>query len=232
MTHESFEYAARYGENCAEFYDEIYGPPDPNMISTLGHLAKGGRALELGIGTGRVALQLAARGIEICGIEASPSMLGKLREKPGGADLTIVQSNFADAEIDGPFSLIFALASTFFLLSSPEEQQRCFQTVAGLLSEQGVFLIETYEPVGATPVAENGNSAQRSYLAEQFLQTRNGPRHYRVEICYATCQALDEMAARAGLRLRERWSNWQRRPYVCEGPMQISIYDRQQKNRS
>ena len=153
MQSHNAESAAQYGESCVEFYDELYRDNDPNLIRTLCELSLGGRVLELGIGTGRIALPLAARGIDVSGIESSPSMLAKLRSKPGGSRLHIVQGNFADSEIEGQFSLVFSLVSTFFLLRSHEEQQRCFYRVASLLSDRGLFVLENFEPLGAMPIA-------------------------------------------------------------------------------
>ncbi|MFN2510131.1 MAG: class I SAM-dependent methyltransferase [Pyrinomonadaceae bacterium] len=189
-------------------------------------MSAGGRVLELSIGTGRIALPLAARGIDVSGIEGSPSMIERLRAKPGGSQLQVVQGNFADGEIDGPFSLVFAVVSTVFLLRSHEEQQRCFNTVARLLSDQGLFVLENFEPLGAKPVTGNGLTNHQIYLTEEVVETVNGPRKYRVRLCYATVQQLDEMAGKAGLRLRERWSNWQRKPYTPSDHMHISAYVR------
>jgi SAM-dependent methyltransferase len=223
MNQDPPEYATRYGDNCADFYDEIYGPVEPNVVATLDRLANGGRVLELGIATGRVALPLASRGVDVHGVEASSAMLAKLQEKPGAANLPVVQANFVDFNLEGSFSLIFVLVSTFFLLPSREEQQQCFHTIARMLSKQGVFLIESYEPIGATP---DGGADQEMSIAQQVVKTRNGPREYRVHMCYAPPAELDEMAYRADLRLRERWSNWRRRPYEKGSPMSISLYQR------
>lgn len=226
MQSQNAEFAAQYGEGCVEFYDQLYRGADPNLINRLCELSAGGRVLELGIGTGRIALPLAAQGIDVSGIEGSPSMIARLRAKPGGSRLQVVQGNFADGEIDGPFSLVFAVVSTVFLLRSHEEQQRCFNTVARLLSDHGLFVLENFEPLGAMPVASNGPINQQIYLTEEVVETLNGPRKYRVRLCYATAQQLDEMAGKAGLRLRERWSNWQRKPYTPSHHMHISAYAR------
>jgi SAM-dependent methyltransferase len=219
------DYAEEYGENCFEFYDQIYGSVDPNVINGLHNLAAGKRALELGIGTGRIALPLAARGVDISGIEASPSMIAKLQERLGGRRLEVVQGDFADSRIVGPFSLIFALVSTFYLLPSPDKQQGCFYTAARLLSERGVFLLENYEPLSAGSEVENGKTDE-TYVFEQIIETFNGPRCYRVRICYATPAQLDRMAENAGLRLRERWNSWRRDPHVLGNPRHISLYER------
>lgn len=229
MQSQNAESAAQYGESCVEFYDQLYCGVDPNLINQLCELSAGGRVLELGIGTGRIALPLAARGVDVSGIEASPSMLARLRGKPGGAHLKIVQGNFADGEIEGPFSLVCALASTFFLLRSHEEQQRCFNAVSVLLCDLGLFVLENFQPLGAIPrpgpVTDNSLN-QQIYLTRQVVETHNGPREYRVQLCYLTPQQLDEMAGKAGLRLQERWSNWQRRPFTPGDQMHVSVYMR------
>src|SRR5262245_53607061 len=103
--------SASYGDNCAEFYDEIYQLPDPRTIAVLAGLTGHGRALDLGIGTGRVALPLRARGVAISGIEASHAMFEQFQRKPMSEEVPVVMGNFADCEIDGPFSLVFALVS-------------------------------------------------------------------------------------------------------------------------
>lgn len=195
------------------------------MIDTLQRLANGGRVLELGIGTGRIALPLAARGLDVYGIEASRSMLTKLSEKPGGARLKVRQGNFADVRMEVSFSLVFALVSTFFLLRSRQEQQRSFYTLAGELSEGGTLLLENYEPSGLKPLTQSDDNASQIYLSEHLIATAKGPRYYRVRICYAAPQELDEMATKAGLRLRERWSNWRGQTFRVGDPLHISVYE-------
>jgi cyclopropane fatty-acyl-phospholipid synthase-like methyltransferase len=177
MNQSKQEYAESYGEGCAEFYDEIYGAVSQNMIAALCGLAGGGRVLELGVGTGRVALPLAARGADICGIEASPAMISKLRDKPGGRETPVIKGNFATVQPKGSFSLILTLVSTFFLLRSRNEQQ-CFHSVSRLLPERGIFLIETFKPIGAIEMARNGQdgSLEKTYTVEQVLDKEIGLR--------------------------------------------------------
>lgn len=230
MPTQNAEFAAQYGESCVEFYDQLYPGVDPDVITRLSELSAGGRVLELGIGTGRIALPLAARGVDVSGIEGSPSMLARLRGKPGGSQLQIVQGNFADGEIEGPFSLVFALISTFFLLRSQKEQQRCFNRVAQLLTDRGLFVLENFDPLGAKLVADPATDTcqpnQKFYLARQVVETLNGPREYRVLLCYLTPEQLDEMARKAGLRLQGRWSNWQCKPFTPGHQMHVSAYVR------
>ena len=125
-----------YGEQVADVYDEWYRMPydETQECSTLAELAGAGRALELGIGTGRIALPLAARGVEVHGIDSSPAMLEQLRAKPGGDRITTTLGNMADVDVDGEFSLVFVIFNTFFMLTSQAEQVRCFRNVAAHLA--------------------------------------------------------------------------------------------------
>ena len=150
-------------------------------------------------------------------------MLARLGEKSGGAQIPICQGNFAEVAVGGPFSLVFALVSTFFLLRSRQEQQQCFHTVAQELTGCGVFLLENYEPAMSTVcAADNGG---RIYVSEQFVQTAKGPRTYRARVCYVAPHELDKMAKNAGLRLRERWRNWRGEAYAPGDALHISLYE-------
>lgn len=205
---------AAYGDNCAEFYDEIYRSIDPRLIDVLVQLADSGAALELGIGTGRAALPIRARGVDVSGIEASPAMLAKLRLKIEADELPVTKGNIADCILDGKFNLVFALVSTFLLLSS-EEQQRCFHSVARMLGSRGVFLLENFGP----------SAARLPEWSNQLIATTSGVREYKARVSYAAPEQLDEMAACAGLRLRERWGDWSQRPYSPRDSLHISLYE-------
>src|SRR5438874_5143294 len=135
-----------YGEAIADMYDDTYGGCDEAAVRLLAECAQGGRALELGIGTGRVALPLSARGVEVHGIDASPAMIEKLRAKPGGEVINVTVGDFADVAVEGTFSLVYVVFNTFFALLSQDEQVRCFQNVAQRLTPDGVFLVEAFVP--------------------------------------------------------------------------------------
>ena len=124
--------ASTYGDHLADVYDEWFASYEDAAIDALTELAQGGRVLELGIGTGRVALPLAARGIEIYGIDASEAMVSKLRARPRGDSIRVTMGNFADVEVEGEFSLVYIVFNTFFALLKQEEQVRCFRNVAVL----------------------------------------------------------------------------------------------------
>ena len=135
-----------YGERVAGVYDEWYSDYDPGAIDLLAEFAGSGKALELGIGTGRIALPLSARGIEVHGIDAASSMISRLRSKPGAERLTITQGNFAEFQIQQEFALVYVVFNTFFALPSQEAQVQCFRNVAAHLSENGCFVIEAFVP--------------------------------------------------------------------------------------
>jgi SAM-dependent methyltransferase len=137
---------ATAGERWAEIYDDWHPGYEETAITALADLAHGGRALELGIGTGRIALPLAARGVEVHGIDASPAMVARLRVKPGGAAVPVTIGDFAEVGVDGRFSLIFVAFNTFFALATQEAQVRCFRRVADHLSNGGVFVVEAFVP--------------------------------------------------------------------------------------
>src|ERR1051326_2220318 len=141
--------AATYGDKVAEIYDDLYKPPPEVAIDTLAGLAgTNGRALELGIGTGRLALPLAAKGVEVHGIDASYAMIFKLRQKPGGGRIPVTQDDFANVGSvkGGPFDLIFCAFNTFFALLTQEDQVKCFKGASSILTPKGVFLIEAFVP--------------------------------------------------------------------------------------
>ncbi|HSD44997.1 MAG TPA: class I SAM-dependent methyltransferase, partial [Pyrinomonadaceae bacterium] len=135
-----------YGERVAGVYDDWFAEHNPQMIDVLAELAGRGRALELGIGTGRVALPLAAKGVEVHGIDAAESMISRLREKTGGEKIPITSGNFAEVAVEGKFSLVYIVFNTFFALASQEEQVQCFRNVAAHLEPGGCFVIEAFVP--------------------------------------------------------------------------------------
>ena len=139
--------AATYGDRIAGVYDSFYGSVDVELrMDVLEELAAGGRALELGIGTGSFALPLAARGVEVHGIDVSEAMVEELRTKAGGAEIPVTIGDFADVAVEGTFSLVYVLNNTFFMLTEQEEQVRCFENVAAHLDASGVFLVDAFVP--------------------------------------------------------------------------------------
>ena len=231
-----------YGERVAGVYDEWYSDYDNHAIEALAELARGGRALELGIGTGRIAFPLSAKGVEVHGVDAAASMISRLREKPGAERITVTQGSFADIPVEGEFALVYIVFNTFFALSSQDEQVRCFRNVATHLTRDGCFVIEAFVPdvtrfTGgqvnwATKVTADEvqldvgqhDPATQRVNSQKVVITDGSVRLYPVQIRYAWPSELDLMAQLAGLRLRERWSSWERKPFTSESMNHISIY--------
>ena len=233
--------AATYGDRIAEIYDRMFS--GAANVEPLARLAGNGRALELGIGTGRVALPLAERGVEVHGIDASAEMVEKLRTKPGGDAIPVTIGDFADFRLDGTFELIFVVFNTFFVLLTQELQVQCFARVAQHLTAQGVFLIEAFVPdptrfvrgqnVSVTTLKSDvvqldlaRHNAADQRVSSQHLQIgTSGTRLYPVQLRYAWPSELDLMARLAGLRLRERWSDWDGTPFTSASTGHISLYE-------
>lgn len=231
-----------YGENVAGVYDDWFAEYDPHAIDVLAELAQGGRALELGIGTGRFALPLSAKGVEVHGIDAAPSMIARLRAKPGSEKIKITQGSFADVGVEGEFALVYIVFNTFFALSSQEEQVRCFRNVAAHLTRDGCFVIEAFVPdltrftrgqvnwarkVTADEVhldVGQHDPATQRVNSQHVVLTDGSVKLYPVQIRYAWPSELDLMAQLAGLRLSERWVNWKREPFSSESMTHISVY--------
>ncbi|HEY5573988.1 MAG TPA: class I SAM-dependent methyltransferase, partial [Anaerolineales bacterium] len=130
-----------YGDRIAGVYDEMYSEYNQTSIETLYELAQGGPALELGIGTGRIALPLRLKGVEVHGIDASEAMVERLHAKPGGEDIPVNLGDFGEVAVDGQFALIYVVFNTFYGLLTQEAQINCFGNVAKRLSHEGVFVL-------------------------------------------------------------------------------------------
>lgn len=231
-----------YGERIANIYDDLYSTYNEAMIPALADLSRGGRALELGIGTGRIALPLTQRGIEVHGLDVSPAMVSKLRAKPGGETIPVTLGNFADVAVEGEFSLVYVVFNTFFGLLSQEEQLRCFHNVAQHLTPDGVFLLELFVPdvarftagqnLKAIKVTSEGiildvslhDPVNQRITAQHVMIRESGVKLYPVQLRYVWPSELDLMAQLAGLRLHQRWGNWQRSPFTSNSGAHISIY--------
>jgi SAM-dependent methyltransferase len=235
-----------YDAELAEHYDE-WQPPlsaDHPAIRLLSELAHGGRLLELGIGTGRFALPLAASGIDVHGIDLSEPMVAKLRAKPGGEAIPVVMGDFADVPVEGDFALIFAATHTFFVLPDQAAQVRCFRNVAKHLTPDGLFLLEVYVPDapgygrdetvrtfwarhdGVMLAASQHDRVQQRVFTQQMLIAETGVTLFPEHLRYAWPAEIDLMAQLAGLTLRHRWGGWQRQPFTGASTIHISVYGR------
>lgn len=231
-----------YGERMAGIYDDWFPDYDAHAIDALADLARGGRALELGIGTGRIALPLSEKGVEVHGIDAASSMLARLREKPGSDRVTVTHGNFAEVPVEGQFSLIYIVFNTLFALTTQAEQVQCFRNVAAHLAPGGCFLVEAFVPdprrftggqvnwatrvtndLVELDVGHHDAAAQR-VVSQKVVFNDGKVRLYPLQIRYVWPSELDLMAQLAGLQLRERWSNWNRESFTSESSKHISIY--------
>lgn len=213
-------------------------------MELLAELVGDGRALELAIGTGRVALPLAGRGVPVDGIDVSPAMVARLREKPGGDAIRATMGNFADVGVETDYRLIFVVLNSFFALLSQEEQIRCFANVAEHLDGGGQFLLEAFVPdparfdrsqrinaleVGIDAVeldASRHDAVNQRVDSSRIVLTEAGTKLYPVSLRYAWPAELDLMARLAGLGLRHRWAGWHKEAFGSDSGMHISVYGR------
>ena len=241
----SYYTSSTYGDRIADVYDSLFTHSDPAAIALLTELAGGGPVLELGIGTGRLALPLRERGVDVHGIDASPAMVAKLQAKPGGAAIPVTMGDFSAVRLDHRFSLVFIAFNTLFSLETQEEQVRCFRSVASHLQDGGMFLVEAFVPdlsrfdhgqrLATVRIDAEGEwlEASQHDAATQHVDSRlvyitegEGARHFPIRIRYAWPSELDLMAQLAGLSLRHRWAGWQRQPFSSSSAFHISVYAR------
>jgi hypothetical protein len=219
---------------------------EPATVAFLEELARGGPALELAIGTGRIGLPLAARGIRVDGIDNSPAMVDKLRTKPGGDEISVTIGDFADVDVTGAYRLVFLVANTLGNLLTQDNQVRCFENVAAHLTDDGVFVVEHYMTAWlyqlqndqyiqaeAIDVGYVALDAARHDPVKQTLEeshvilTRDRVRLYPIVTRYVWPSEMDLMARIAGLRLQDRWGGWSREPFTSNPRGNcISVYGR------
>jgi SAM-dependent methyltransferase len=241
---EKYEPVMSFDEAAAEVYDDVSQRGDEmETVAFLEQLARGGPALELAIGTGRIALPLSAQGIRVNGIDFSSAMVAKLRAKPGGARIAITMGNFADVAVKGTYRLIYLVFNTLFNLLSQDEQVRCFENVADHLTDDGCFVVETFVPAflhrlrdnqyvdaEAIRVNEVRLDVLRHDTAKQMIEeshvslSSTGIRLNPVVQRYAWPSELDLMARIAGLRLKQRWASWSREQFKSTSSNCVSVY--------
>ncbi len=234
-----------FDERIATSYEakwpELYEPEaiDP-VVSFLAELAGTGTALELGIGTGRIALPLRQRGVHVHGIELSPAMVEELQTRPGAHDIDVTIGDFATTKVDGTFRLAYLVRNTITNLTTQDEQVACFRNVASHLEPGGCFVIEVYIPelqrlppgetihaFTVTPthlgfeeydVATQIAFSHHYWIVDGRIETFSAP--YR----YVWPSELDLMARLAGMTLRERWSDWNREPFTSDSRQHVSVW--------
>ena len=235
--------AARYDRSFPEAFAQAEA-----VVNGIAALAgpPPARVLELGIGTGRLALPLAARGYDVEGIDNSAPMVARLRSKPGGADLAVVLGSFADVAdlVHGEFRVVFVAYNTLFELPSQDEQVRCFAGVARHLAAGGRFVVEAFVPdltrlEHAVHAASVGHdhvrlSATRHDPLTQVAVTQDvvisaeGVRLEPSTIRYASVPELDLMARLDGLHPARRWGGWSGEPFTAASSTHVSVYEQAQ----
>jgi SAM-dependent methyltransferase len=231
--------AARYDESSAEMFDAAAVDP---VVDLLVELAGGGRALELGIGTGRIALPLARRGVPVHGIDLSEAMVSRLQAKPGGGEVGITIGDFASTRVEGSFSVAYLVFNTIMNLTTQAAQVACFRNVAAHLEPGGCFVIEVGVPdlqrlppgetyivfdfsethwgIDEYDVARQGLISHHFQLVDDSVERSSGP--FR----YVWPSELDLMAELAGMTLRERWGGWKREPFTSESRKHVSVWEK------
>lgn len=235
-----------YGEGIAPWYDKFTGEP-PGFgacLDILSELAGDGPALELGIGTGRVAIPLAERGVSVTGIELSPAMIAELRRKPGSDKLRVIEGNFAKFSMPDEFSLVYCVYVTFESLLTQADQISCFRAIGEALMPDGSLVLEMRTV--DTSIFDRGQRMHVFRIGERHLtftasmydalsqvvtvqrvviddgELRTFPMRHRM----STVSEIDLLAEIGGLRLVERYSSWDRAPFAGDSPFHISVFKR------
>jgi SAM-dependent methyltransferase len=231
--------AARYDESSADMFEpEVVEP----VVDFLAELARDGAALELGVGTGRIALPLAQRGVPVHGIDLSQAMVEKLRAKPGGEEIEVTIGDFSTTTVEGTFSVAYLVFNTINNLTTQDEQVACFQNVAAHLEPGGCFVIEVGVPglrvlppgerfhvfdVGESHIGFDEYDVVNQGLVSHHFSPADGKwERLSMPFRYVWPAELDLMARIAGLTLRERWSGWKREPFTSESRKHVSVWEK------
>jgi SAM-dependent methyltransferase len=232
--------AASYDDDAADMYDPAVLEP---AVDFLAALAGDGRALEFGVGTGRIALPLAARGVEVHGIDLSEAMLARLRAKPGAERVGMTVGDFSTTSVEGPFRLVYLVFNTIGNLTSQEAQVACFRNAAAHLEPGGCFVIELLVP--ALQRLPPGETVRPFHVSESYwgfdeydvatqglishhlsIADDGSAEHVSIPFRYAWPAELDLMAQLAGMRLRERWAGWNRDPFTNDSDTHVSVWEK------
>jgi SAM-dependent methyltransferase len=233
--------AAGYDVTSADMFDPaLVGP----AIDFLADLAAAGAALELGIGTGRIALPLSERGVPVHGIDVSPAMIERLRAKPGADAISVTIGDFATTRVDGAFTLAYLVYNTIMNLTTQDDQVACFHNVADHLEPGGRFAIEVIvPPLRRLPPGETVRAfalspthlgfdeftdltaAQLVHSHHYWLGGDGKTEAFSTPCRYVWPSELDLMARMAGMTLRERWSGWTRGPFTSESTSHVSVWE-------
>jgi SAM-dependent methyltransferase len=231
--------AAGYDQSSADMFEATAIDP---VVDFLVELAGNGRALELGIGTGRIALPLAGRGVPVHGIDMSEAMVARLRSKPGGESIGVTVGDFATTRVDGSFAVAYLVYNTISNLTSQAAQVACFRNVAEHLEPGGCFVIEvgvpglqrlapgeTYLPFRVTEDRwgfDEYDVANQRLISHHLSIVDGHVERLSVPFRYTWPAELDLMAQLAGMRLRERWSGWRREPFTSDSRKHVSVWEK------
>jgi SAM-dependent methyltransferase len=225
--------AARYDDDAVMFDPAVVDP----VVDLLAELAGGGAALELGIGTGRIALPLSQRGIRVSGIDLSEAMVARLQAKPGADAIGVTIGDFATARVEDRFSLVYLVFNTIGNLTTQDAQVACFENAAHHLEPGGCFVIELgFGSRGArlevfdlsdthVGIDERDPATQR-LVSHHFSLVEGSWERVSIPFRSVGPGELDLMARIAGLRLRERWGGWNREPFTSESPRHVSVWEK------
>jgi len=236
-----------FGERVAARYDAHSGGMfDPSVVEPaadlLAELAGDGPALEFAVGTGRIALPLAERGVRVTGIDNSDAMLARLRAKPGAARIEVLTGDMASTRVEGDFSLVYLVFNTIFNLTTQDGQVACFANAAAHLRSGGRFVVEARVPelqrlpLGQTVLPWRADPEGMSFYVYDVVTQRMDGQHFYltdgqmeaspIELRYAWPSELDLMARLAGMRLQDRWAGWRREPFTGLSPAHVSVYEK------
>jgi SAM-dependent methyltransferase len=231
--------AATYDEGSADMFDpEVLKP----TVDFLADLAGDGAALELGIGTGRVALPLSRRGVRVSGIDLSPAMVARLKAKPGGEAIDTTIGDFATATVGGTFRLAYLVFNTIGNLTTQDDQVACFQNAAAHLEPDGYFVIEVgvpdlqrlphgeaYRPFTITPTKlsfDEYDVVNQGLISHHYRAVDGQLKIFSIPFRYVWPAELDLMAKLAGMTLRERWDGWTRDPFTATSDSHVSVWQK------
>lgn len=229
--------AARYDEDAADMFDPVVVDP---VVDLLVALAEGGRVLELGIGTGRIALPLARRGVPVHGVDLSRAMVERLRAKPGGEAIGVTIGDFARTPVEGSFALAYLVFNTIMNVTTQKAQAACFRNAAAHLEPGGRFIVEVAVPdlqrlapgetIRPLHVTEGSWGFDEYEVATQSLTSHyvdviDGRVDQRsIPFRYVWPSELDLMAQLAGMELRDRWGGWKQEPFTSEARSHVSVW--------
>lgn len=231
--------AARYDESAAEMFDPAKVDP---VVDFLVDLAGAGRALEFGVGTGRIALPLARRGVPVHGIDLSAAMIARLRAKPGSEHIGVTVGDFATTAVEAPFAVAYLVFNTIMNLTTQEAQVACFRNAAAHLQPGGCFVIEVALPdLQRLPPGETirpfrisddrwgfdeYDVAQQGLTSHHLLTVDGRLERFSAPFRYVWPSELDLMARLAGMKPRERWSGWKREPFTSESRQIVAVWEK------